>query len=185
MYRLKRIRMSPLSISPLVFGFSKPDDAFLWESLILYATITALGMARRASPRELPFLSWTNFILGACILLSPWMFRVESNRTRICTNMAREGRRRRSRRYESSFRKFWAIGAAAWATVHSLAFRSQCAKSPRGKIRNSVTSFCNGVGSLRGLVHPRTRHADSSQRQGARTFTHPRFHGWTAGSQHA
>jgi hypothetical protein len=80
-----------IMITPLVFGFAARGESFVWVSLAVGATIMTLGMARLVSPGELPFLSWTNFILGACILLSPWMFRFDSNRARMWTNVVAGG----------------------------------------------------------------------------------------------
>ena len=78
-------------ISPLVLGFAARGGPFVWVSLAVGATIMMLGMARLVSPEELPLLSWTNFVLGACMLLSPWMFRFESNGPRMWTDVVAGG----------------------------------------------------------------------------------------------
>ena len=78
-------------ISPLVLGFAARGGPFVWVSLAVGATIMMLGMARLVSPDELPLLSWTNFVLGACMLLSPWMFCFESNGPRMWTDVVAGG----------------------------------------------------------------------------------------------
>lgn len=78
-------------ISPLVFGFAARGGSFVWVSLVVGAAILMFGIARLVSPEEFPFLSWTNFVLGACMFLSPWMFDFESHGTRMWTEVVAGG----------------------------------------------------------------------------------------------
>lgn len=80
-----------IMISPLVFGFAARGGSFVLVSLTVGAAIMTLGMARFVAPGELPFLSWTNSVLGACILLSPWMFFFDSNQARMWTDVVAGG----------------------------------------------------------------------------------------------
>lgn len=51
----------------------------VWASVIAGGFIMAFGMTRLTSPEGLRGLSWANLVLGACILLSPWLCHFSSD----------------------------------------------------------------------------------------------------------
>ena len=114
-------------ISPLVFGFAARGGSFVWVSLVVGAVIMMFGIARLVSPEKFPFLSWTNFVVGACMLLSPWMFGFESNETRMWTDAVAGGYHAAcsSERENDSADATEAFGCQAGATFAITACRSR------------------------------------------------------------
>jgi hypothetical protein len=80
-----------IMISPLVSGYVVHHDPDVWPSLVMGGILMMFGMLRLISPEELPILSGINLVVGACILISPWLLRFASDQPRMWTDVALGG----------------------------------------------------------------------------------------------
>jgi hypothetical protein len=80
-----------IMLSPVLLGYATHHDSDVWASLVIGGVLMIFGMTRLISPEELPLLSWLNLALGACVILSPWLFRFAADETRMWTAVALGG----------------------------------------------------------------------------------------------
>jgi hypothetical protein len=66
-------------LGPLLPDYAERYSADAWVAVAVGGIVMALGMTRLTTPEGWPVLSWLNLALGACILLSPWLFRFSSD----------------------------------------------------------------------------------------------------------
>ena len=66
-------------VTPLLSVDATRHRSQIWASVFVGGIVMAFGMTRLMSPEGLRALSWANLVLGACILLSPWLFRFSSD----------------------------------------------------------------------------------------------------------
>ena len=78
-------------VLPLLFGYAVHHGPDVWASLVMGGVLMTFGMLRLISPEELPGLSGINCLLGACILVSPWLLRFTFDPYRMWTDVAAGG----------------------------------------------------------------------------------------------
>lgn len=66
-------------VTPLLSVDATRHRYQIWASVFVGGIVMAFGMTRLTSPEGLRALSWANLVLGACILLSPWLCRFSSD----------------------------------------------------------------------------------------------------------
>jgi SPW repeat len=80
-----------IMVLPLLFGYAIHHGPDVWASLVIGGVLMTFGMLRLISPEELPSLSGINCLLGACILVSPWLLRFTFDPYRTWTDVAAGG----------------------------------------------------------------------------------------------
>ncbi len=61
-----------LTVSPWVLNYSEQDNA-AWNQVIIGLAIAVMALVRTASPANFSELSWTNFVLGAWLIVAPFV----------------------------------------------------------------------------------------------------------------
>jgi predicted anti-sigma-YlaC factor YlaD len=64
--------------SPWIFGYAGLPAA-MWSSVVVGVLIAAFAALRASSPASSPGLSWFNALLGAWVIVTPWIFTYEEN----------------------------------------------------------------------------------------------------------
>jgi hypothetical protein len=61
-----------LIISPWVLNYSQQNNA-VWDAVVIGSAIAILALARTAAPRQFEQLSWVNVLLGAWMVIAPFV----------------------------------------------------------------------------------------------------------------
>jgi len=64
--------------SPWIFGYAV-FPAAMWSSVVVGILIAVFAALRASSPASSPGLSWVNALLGAWVIVTPWIFNYEAN----------------------------------------------------------------------------------------------------------
>ena len=76
-----------LICSPWIFGYANPTEAAAWSSLIAGFLVVFVGAMRFATPCESPAPCGVNIVLGAWILISPWLFDLDMETASFWNNV--------------------------------------------------------------------------------------------------
>jgi hypothetical protein len=75
-----------LLISPWVLGFTATNAA-LWDDVVLGIAIIVVAAIRLGWAQDQTWLSWLNLILGAWVVISPWVLGFSSDTTAMWDNV--------------------------------------------------------------------------------------------------
>jgi hypothetical protein len=63
-----------LIIAPWVLDYSSQNNA-VWNQVVIGIAVATLALVRAAAPAKFAGLSWTNFVLGAWLVVAPFVLR--------------------------------------------------------------------------------------------------------------
>jgi hypothetical protein len=75
-----------LIISPFVLAYSGMQNA-LWNDVIIGIAVAALAAIRAGGWINQAWLSWVNLVLGAWVLVSPWVLGFTGDQTALWNNV--------------------------------------------------------------------------------------------------
>lgn len=72
-----------LIVAPWVLGFSADAGGGVWNAVIVGVIIAVLAAARFFGAYGAAWMSWVNALLGAWVVISPWVFGYSGNAARL------------------------------------------------------------------------------------------------------